>query len=196
MPMHRENWPDSGLGGADVAVPLACLQANMRAAASAGFAKNLRKDMYATCRNISFSNIDQVFHRRPCHAADHRRNQRAERLSDDHPHRGARAGDAGLLLGHGLSHQREAGSDLPGRHPRAGRRACTWSLPTLTRSLSGCFKTYDRLNSVVQENLRGIRVVKSYVREDHEKEKFGDVSREHLPGFLPRGKASWPSTAR
>ena len=38
------------------------------------------------------------------------------------------------------------------------------------------FKTYDRLNNVVQENLRGIRVVKSFVREEHEKEKFADVS--------------------
>ena len=38
------------------------------------------------------------------------------------------------------------------------------------------FRTYDRLNSVVQENLRGIRVVKSYVRGEHEKEKFGKVS--------------------
>lgn len=38
------------------------------------------------------------------------------------------------------------------------------------------FRTYDKLNSVVQENLRGIRVVKSYVRGDHEKEKFGKVS--------------------
>ncbi len=38
------------------------------------------------------------------------------------------------------------------------------------------FKTYDKLNRVVQENLRGIRVVKSFVREDHEVEKFGKVS--------------------
>ena len=38
------------------------------------------------------------------------------------------------------------------------------------------FKTYDRLNQVVQENLRGIRVVKSYVREDHEIEKFNKIS--------------------
>ncbi|MEA4890553.1 MAG: ABC transporter ATP-binding protein [Clostridiaceae bacterium] len=38
------------------------------------------------------------------------------------------------------------------------------------------FKTYDKLNNVVQENLRGIRVVKSYVREDHEIAKFGAVS--------------------
>ncbi len=34
----------------------------------------------------------------------------------------------------------------------------------------------DNLNRVVQENLKGIRVVKAYVREDHEKEKFKDVN--------------------
>ena len=38
------------------------------------------------------------------------------------------------------------------------------------------FQHYDRLNSVVQENLRGIRVVKSFVREDYERGKFHDVS--------------------
>ena len=38
------------------------------------------------------------------------------------------------------------------------------------------FKTYDRLNNVVEEDLRGIRVVKSFVREDHEIDKFGKIS--------------------
>ncbi|MFQ9126260.1 MAG: ABC transporter permease [Butyricicoccaceae bacterium] len=38
------------------------------------------------------------------------------------------------------------------------------------------FKIYDRLNTVVQENVHGIRVVKAYVREDHEAEKFENVS--------------------
>ena len=38
------------------------------------------------------------------------------------------------------------------------------------------FKTYDKLNNVVQEDIRGIRVVKSFVREDAEVEKFTDVS--------------------
>ena len=38
------------------------------------------------------------------------------------------------------------------------------------------FKTYDRLNQTVQENLRGIRVVKSFVREEHENEKFTGIS--------------------
>ncbi|HCI64663.1 MAG TPA: ABC transporter, partial [Clostridiales bacterium] len=38
------------------------------------------------------------------------------------------------------------------------------------------FKTYDRLNNVVQENVHGIRVVKSFVREARETEKFTSVS--------------------
>lgn len=38
------------------------------------------------------------------------------------------------------------------------------------------FKTYDKLNSVVNENLHGIRVVKSFVREEKEEEKFKTVS--------------------
>ncbi len=38
------------------------------------------------------------------------------------------------------------------------------------------FKTYDKLNNVVQENLHGIRVVKSFVREKHEEEKFNQTS--------------------
>lgn len=38
------------------------------------------------------------------------------------------------------------------------------------------FKTYDKLNGVVRENLHGIRVVKGFVREDYEAEKFENIS--------------------
>lgn len=38
------------------------------------------------------------------------------------------------------------------------------------------FKTYDELNNVVQENVRGIRAVKAFVNEDVEKDKFGTIS--------------------
>ena len=38
------------------------------------------------------------------------------------------------------------------------------------------FKTYDKLNNAVQENVHGIRVVKAYVREQKEIDKFTDVS--------------------
>ncbi|MBU3178317.1 ABC transporter ATP-binding protein/permease [Clostridium estertheticum] len=45
------------------------------------------------------------------------------------------------------------------------------------------FRTYDHLNNVVQENISGIRVVKSYVREEHEKSKFGEVSTKIYSDF-------------
>lgn len=45
------------------------------------------------------------------------------------------------------------------------------------------FKTYDRLNRVVQENLQGIRVVKSYVREGYEEQKFSTVSTAVFDNF-------------
>ena len=40
------------------------------------------------------------------------------------------------------------------------------------------FRKYDKLNRVVQENVGGIRVVKAYVREDHEEDKFKEVNGE------------------
>ena len=50
------------------------------------------------------------------------------------------------------------------------------------------FKKYDWLNNVVQENLLGIRVVKSFVREDHERAKFGNVSNEIFTDFTKAEK--------
>lgn len=45
------------------------------------------------------------------------------------------------------------------------------------------FNTYDKLNNVVQENLLGIRVVKSYNREDHEEQKFAGISQSIFQDF-------------
>ncbi len=54
------------------------------------------------------------------------------------------------------------------------------------------FKTYDRLNAVVEENLRGIRVVKSFVQEEHEKGKFGAISDDIYRDFSKAEKTvSW-----
>ena len=51
--------------------------------------------------------------------------------------------------------------------------------PIFTRG----FKILDKLNNVVQENLHGMRVVKSFVREDREQEKFTTVSDEAKANF-------------
>lgn len=50
------------------------------------------------------------------------------------------------------------------------------------------FKTYDKLNGVVQENLNGIRVVKSYIREEHETDKFGKISNMIYKDFVKAEK--------
>ena len=46
------------------------------------------------------------------------------------------------------------------------------------------FKKYDALNNSVQENVAGIRVVKSFVREDYEIEKFNSASEEVRSDFI------------
>jgi len=45
------------------------------------------------------------------------------------------------------------------------------------------FKKYDALNNSVQENIKGMRVVKSYVREDYEKKKFGAAAEDVQKDF-------------
>ena len=45
------------------------------------------------------------------------------------------------------------------------------------------FRTYDKLNAVVQENLHGIRVVKSFVREKFEIDKFNGISKRIFKDF-------------
>ena len=56
------------------------------------------------------------------------------------------------------------------------------------RIFSRVFKRYDKLNESVQENVSGIRVVKSYVREDYEKKKFTDASNSLSGDFIKAEK--------
>ena len=51
-------------------------------------------------------------------------------------------------------------------------------VPVVFKIFDKVFKTYDSLNNVVQENVHGIRVVKSFVREEKEVEKFTGTSGE------------------
>ena len=52
-------------------------------------------------------------------------------------------------------------------------------MPLFTR----VFRKYDRLNESIEEDVRGMRVVKSFVREDHEREKFGRASEDVCRDF-------------
>ena len=56
------------------------------------------------------------------------------------------------------------------------------------RIFTRVFKRYDKLNESVQENVSGIRVVKSYVREEYEKEKFNKASNNLSFDFIKAEK--------
>ena len=55
--------------------------------------------------------------------------------------------------------------------------------PMVFKIFDRSFRKLDRLNNVIQENVHGIRVVKSFVREDKENEKFTDISAELARNF-------------
>jgi ATP-binding cassette subfamily B protein len=56
-------------------------------------------------------------------------------------------------------------------------------IPIVFRIFDRGFKMLDKLNNVVQENIHGIRVVKSFVREQKETEKFTDISSDLARNF-------------
>ena len=57
---------------------------------------------------------------------------------------------------------------------------------------SEVFKKYDELNASVQENVNAVRVVKAYVREEHENEKFNRASQNLYRMFLrAEGTVAW-----
>ena len=55
--------------------------------------------------------------------------------------------------------------------------------PIVFKIFDRSFKMIDRLNTVVQENIHGVRVVKSFVRDEKEVEKFTDVSSDLAKNF-------------
>ncbi len=151
------------------------LSGKYAAKASAGFAKNLRKDMYYNVQNFSFSNIDKFSTA-----------SIVTRLTTDVTNvqnayqmiiRMAVRAPIMLLFSMVMAFQVNAEMSLIflGTAPVLAVGLffiMTHAHPIFER----VFRTYDKLNNVVQENLHGIRVVKSYVREEHEIEKFEKIS--------------------
>ena len=145
------------------------------AKASAGFAKNLRHDMYHNVQSFSFANIDKFS-----------TSGLVTRLTTDVTN---------------LQNSFQMIIRIAVRSPAMLIFSLTMALsinarisaiflcviPFLALGLAliiskahpifkRVFKTYDKLNNVVNENLHGIRVVKSFVREDEEEKKFKGVS--------------------
>lgn len=153
------------------------LAGNYASKASAGFAKNLRHDMYHNVQSFSFSNIDKFSS-----------SSLVTRLTTDVTHL---QNSYQMLIRIAVRSPIMTIMSLVMAFRINAKLASVFlcvipflaaGLFTITKKahpvFKRMFKKYDRLNTVVSENLRGIRVVKSFVREDTEEKKFKNVSGE------------------
>ena len=150
--------------------------------AGTGFAKNLRHDMFYKVQQFGFSNIDKfssssIVTRLTSDVANLQMTfQMSIRMAIRCP----------MMLVLALSSALRISPELT--------RVYLFVMPVLIIALvclvpavfkifDRGFKMMDKLNNVVQENVRGIRVVKSYVREDKEIEKFTAASGDLAANF-------------
>ncbi|MBR0417002.1 MAG: ABC transporter ATP-binding protein [Firmicutes bacterium] len=145
------------------------------AIASCGFATNVRHDMYYKIQTFSFSNVDKfstagLVTRM---TSDVTRLQFAFNMSM----RMAARAPANMVFALIMSFR--INKKLPlvflAVLPFLGF-ALGFIMKKAMPLFKKVFESYDDVNRVVQENVRGIRVVKSFVREEHEIEKFGAVT--------------------
>ncbi len=158
-----------------VSLSFGALAGMTAATAAAGFAKNLRHDLFYKVQSFSFSNIDRFS-----------TSSLVTRLTTDVNNVQMAymmiirtAVRAPLMLVFSSVMAAFVGKKLA--------FAFVAIIPFLATALGlviykampvfrGAFKKYDNLNNSIQENIKGIRVVKSFVREEHEIKKFGVVS--------------------
>lgn len=157
------------------------------AKASAGFARNLRHDMFYNVQSFSFSNIDRfsVSSLVTRLTTDVTNLQNAYQMIIRIAVRSPMMLIFSLVMAFRVNHKLSL--------------IFLCVLPLLASGLAyivthahpifeRVFKTYDVLNRVVSENLHGIRVVKAFVRENHEREKFNTVSETIYHDFVSAEK--------
>ncbi len=162
-------------GVAFAALAFGALAGKFAAQASAGFAKNLRHDLFYKIQDYSFANIDKFSTSSLVTrlTTDITNVQNAYQMMIRVAFRAPFMMIFAMIMSFSVNAQLSwvfvafipfialaLGIVIKFAHPIFGR----------------VFKTYDKLNNIVQENLHGIRVVKSFVREEHEVEKFGKIS--------------------
>lgn len=165
------------VGAAIVSLVAGMLGGKFCASASAGFAKNLRRDMYVNVQGFSFSNIDKFSS-----------SSLVTRMTTDITNVQMAfmmlirmAIRSPLLLVFSMIMSFTIDTTLPVIFFVSvpflvfGIALITYkALPIFKR----LFKRYDAMNESVQENIKGMRVVKAYVREDYESKKFSAVSND------------------
>ena len=153
------------------------------AKASAGLAKNLRHDLYSKLQSFSFANIDKF-----------ESSSLITRMTTDIQNATMAfqmliriVVRAPLLLIFSMVMAFIAGGPLAWVFVVLAPIVIVsfiliarFALPTFRK----VFKRYDRLNQTVQENISGIRVVKSYVREEYEQKKFNKASSDIAKDFI------------
>ncbi|MFR4986699.1 MAG: ABC transporter ATP-binding protein [Lachnospirales bacterium] len=170
-------------------ISLSCgmLSGKYASSASSGFSKNLRKDMYYNIQNFSFNNIDKfstssIITRLTTDVTNiQNAYQMIIRVAVRSPVMLVSAFFMSFRLNSKLSMIFLVSIFILGI-----------SLYLIIKNaypiFQRIFKVYDKLNNVVQENLHGIRVVKSYVREDFEEEKFKEVATDLFKKYVKTEK--------
>ena len=175
------------VGAAMLSLIFGVLSGSVAAKASAGFAKNLRKDLYYKVQDFSFSNIDKfstasIITRL---TTDVTYVQMAFQMIIRIAVRTPLMLVFSLIMAFGIN--KELSLIFLILIPIVGVALgliSTKVYPIFDR----VFKKYDDLNEIVEENVSSIRVVKSYVLEEKEKEKFVKTSNEIYKDFTKAEK--------
>ena len=155
--------------------------------AGTGFAKNLRHDMFYRVQKFSFSNIDKfssasIVTRLTSDVANLQMTfQMMIRMAIRCPMMLILALSSALRISRKLS-------TIYLQVMPVLIVALVCLVPMVFRIFDRGFKMMDKLNNVVQENVHGIRVVKSFVREDKEIGKFTDISGDLAKNFAKAEK--------
>ncbi len=161
--------------------------AKFGARASTGFARNLRKAMYENIQTFSFSNIDK-----------YSTSSLITRLTTDVTNmqnsyqmilRMAMRAPASMITAMVMAFSINARLASIYLVAVIFLSVCiAFILPRANRYFRQVFEKYDDLNASVQENVSAIRVVKAYVREDYEKDKFAKANQNIYNMFLKAEK--------
>ncbi len=158
------------------------LSGKFAAKASSGFAKNLRKDMYTKFQDYSFFNIDKfstssIVTRMTTDVVNV---QQAFMMIIRTAVRAPLTLTFAFLMAFLINHKIAIIFLI-------AAPILVFSLLTISKVVHPIFRkvfnTYDKLNAVVQENVKGVRIVKSFVTEEKEIKKFNDVSNSIYKNF-------------
>ena len=157
------------------------------AKASSGFAKNLRKDLYYNIQNFSFANIDKF----SSSSLITRLTTDVTNVEMSYMMIIRTAVRAPFMMIFAMTMAFTINAKMALIFLCIAPLLAGGLLLIMSKAIPffhKIFKKYDALNESVEENIRGIRVVKSYVREDYEKEKFNKSSEEVKQNFTKAEK--------